>query len=156
MSEKSRFSVQDAVVLAAHAHAGQVDKLGRDYFEAHLLPIAAELRVHGEYAEMAGLLHDILEDTELTEEDLRERGVPAEVVRAVVSVTKRHGESYADLIERSAADPLGRRVKLADNAHNLAANPALARTDPEQAKRLREKYHRARAVLLGVDEPRPG
>lgn len=149
----SDFAVSDALELAASAHAGQVDKLGRNYLEAHLLPIAAALRAHGELAEMAGLLHDVLEDTDVTEADLRARGVPDTVIRAVVSVTRRQGESYSEMIERSAADRLGRKVKLADNAHNLAANAALARLDPAKAKQLRGRYERAREVLLRADRP---
>ena len=48
------------------AHAGQVDQLNRDYFTHHLVPIAAKLKQHGVEAEMAGLLHDVLEDTPVT------------------------------------------------------------------------------------------
>lgn len=64
-------------------------------------------------------------------------------------MSKRPGEPYSQLIERAAADPLGRLVKLADNARNLENNDELARTDPETAARLRERYERAREWLLG-------
>jgi (p)ppGpp synthase/HD superfamily hydrolase len=141
-------TLDDVRALAAHAHEGQTDKLGRDYYSGHLEPIAAALAEHGPLAEMAGLLHDVLEDTDLTAADLLERGVPGDVVRAVESVSKREGESYEELIARAAADPLGRLVKLADNAHNLASNAELARTDPEAAARLRVKYETARRTLL--------
>ena len=57
------FTVPDAHLLALHAHQGQVDKQGRDYYLAHLRPIAEALRPHGPHAEMAGALHDIVEDT---------------------------------------------------------------------------------------------
>lgn len=138
--------------LVRRAHAGQVDKQGRDYVTSHLEPIAELLVQHGEDAEMAGLLHDILEDTATTPEDLLAAGVPKHVVRAVESVSKRPGESYDVLIERAAADPLGRLVKLADNAWNLSSNESLAETDPQAAARLKEKYERARTRLLkGVD-----
>lgn len=134
--------------MVREAHSGQVDKLGRDYVSAHLEPIAESLASYGEDAEVAGLLHDILEDTSVTSEELLSVGVPAHVVRAVESVTKRQGESYEGLIERAAADPLGRLVKLADNSRNLESNAALAETDPEAAARLRSKYERARERLL--------
>ncbi len=97
---------------------------------------------------MAGLLHDVIEDTDLTVDELSDLGVPADVVRAVLSVTKVAGETYDDLISRAAADPLGRVVKLADNQHNLASNAELAVTDPETARRLRDKYDAARKRLL--------
>lgn len=134
--------------LVRKAHAGQVDKQGRDYMTAHLEPISALLTEHGEEAEMAGLLHDILEDTEITSDGLLEAGVPAHVVRAVESVSKRPGEDYDKLIERAASDPLGRLVKLADNAWNLDSNAALAEVDPVKADQLRTKYEKARTRLL--------
>ncbi|MFL1377012.1 MULTISPECIES: VOC family protein [unclassified Nocardiopsis] len=142
-------TLEQASELAARAHAGQVDKVGRPYVE-HVHAVRDLLAVHGESAQVAGVLHDVLEDTDLTADDLRAHGCPEEVVRAVVAVSRRPGETYDALIARAAADPLGRLVKLADNAHNsdearLAALPA------EQAERLRAKYARARAVLEGAE-----
>lgn len=146
------FGIDDAARLAEVAHAGQVDKQGRDYFEAHLVPIATVLEQFGEQAAMAGYLHDILEDTDYTAELLRAAGVPLEVVDAVVAVTRVPGEAYSDLIERAAAHPLGRLVKLADNTVNVAANPGLAETDPQRARvMLEERYLPARARLLRDD-----
>lgn len=141
-------SLDSVRVLVGRAHADQVDKLGRNYIASHLEPIAESLVEHGEDAVMAGLLHDILEDTAVTPDQLLAAGVPPRVVKAVESVSKRAGESYDDLIERARADPLGRLVKLADNAWNLASNAALAQTDPENAARLRRKYEHARLQLL--------
>jgi hypothetical protein len=127
----------------------QVDKLGRDYFDAHLTPIAEAARVFGPDAEAAGWLHDIVEDTETTERELLELGVPEHIVAAVSSVTKRSDETYEDLITRACADPLGRYVKLADNAWNITSNPDLASSDPDKAARmLNDKYAPARARLL--------
>jgi (p)ppGpp synthase/HD superfamily hydrolase len=137
----------DVADFARRAHAGQVDRQGRDYFEHHLLPISALLRPFGDDAATAGLLHDVLEDTEATAEDLRALGLPDAVVTAVESVTRRDDEPYEALIERAAAHPLGRLVKLADNWHNLSSNAELARHDPDQAARLRERYEGARARL---------
>lgn len=146
------FTVADARALARKAHAGQVDKQGHDYFEAHLAPIAAALRPFGEYAEMAGWLHDIVEDTDLSLDDLRALGVPEIVVEAVDAVTRREDEPYKALIRRSAAHPLGRLVKLADNGHNLAKNAELALIDPGKARSLRERrYLPARRVLLAAE-----
>ncbi|MBC7593306.1 MAG: phosphohydrolase [Kineosporiaceae bacterium] len=139
--------------LAREAHSGQVDKQGRDYFSAHLEPIAASLAKFGYHAEMAGYLHDILEDTATSEQDLHLAGVPSQVIRAVRSVSKREGEGYEQLIRRAALDPLGRLVKLADNARNLEDLEDLARTDPDMAIRLREKYTPARELLLCVGSP---
>jgi (p)ppGpp synthase/HD superfamily hydrolase len=100
---------------------------------------------------MAGVLHDTLEDTDLTADDLRAHGYPEEVVRAVEAVTKQAGESYEDAVRRAAADPLGRLVKLADNAHN-SDEERLALLPEGKATRLRAKYAKARALLNEPEE----
>ncbi|WP_304455523.1 HD domain-containing protein [Nocardiopsis sp. YSL2] len=141
-------TLDEATALAERAHEGQRDKAGRPYVE-HVLAVRDRLAGHGELAQMAGVLHDVLEDTPLTAEDLRVRGCPAAVVIAVEAVTRRSGESYDDLVRRAAADPLGRLVKLADNAHN-AEEERLAVLPHYQAARLRAKYARARATLLAA------
>jgi (p)ppGpp synthase/HD superfamily hydrolase len=155
------FTVPDAHLLALRAHEGQVDKQGRDYYLAHLLPVAEELRPYGPDAEMAGVLHDVVEDTRdhpdparrYDLERLRAVGVPDIVVAAIDAVTRRPGEPYiSGLIHRAAAHPLGRLVKLADNKHNLAANEELATTDPEGARRVRDgRYLPARRILLAAE-----
>jgi len=137
----------DVAEFARRAHAGQVDQQGRDYYEHHLVPIARLLRPFGDDAAVAGLLHDVLEDTPTTVADLVALGVPAPVISAVESVTRRDGEPYEALIERAAGHALGRLVKLADNWHNLSSNADLAREDPEKAARLRRRYEAARARL---------
>ena len=135
--------------LAREAHAGQIDKLGRDYFEAHILPISVGASLFGEKAEKAALLHDIIEDTEVTAADLLAHGVEPEVVSAVQSVSRRETESYEELIGRSMVHPVGKIVKLVDNAWNILSNPDLAERDPEKAKQLlEEQYLPARDRLL--------
>jgi (p)ppGpp synthase/HD superfamily hydrolase len=159
------FTVPDAHLLALQAHEGQVDKQGRDYYLAHLLPIAEALRRYGPDAEMAGVLHDIVEDTRdhpdparrYDLDRLRALAVPEIVVEAIDAVTRRPGEPYiSGLIRRSAAHPLGRLVKLIDNKHNLAANDELARNDPDTARSLREgRYRPARRILLAAEAADP-
>lgn len=138
-------TVEDARELAIAAHQGQVDKAGKPYIE-HPRTVAGLLAPHGDLAVMAGWLHDVVEDTPISLEQLREMGFPPEVVAAVDSVTWREGESYEDLIRRAAADPLGRLVKLADNATN-SDEARLALLDETTADRLRRKYARAREIL---------
>ncbi|MFD2093366.1 HD domain-containing protein [Blastococcus deserti] len=162
------FTVPDAHLLALQAHEGQVDQQGRDYYLAHLQPVARALRPYGPHAEMAGALHDIVEDTRdhpdparrYDLDRLRDLGVPEIVVEAIDAVTRRPGEPYiSGSIRRAAAHPLGRLVKLADNKHNLAANAELAEVDPEKARRLREgRYRPARRILLAAEaaDPRNG
>jgi len=132
--------------LAAEHHHGQTDKAGHPYIH-HVTAVAAALVDHGPEAVAAGLLHDIVEDTPVTLHDLVACGFPPAVVAAVDSVTRREGETYLDMVRRAAADPLGRLVKLADNAHN--SDPArLAVLDARVAGSLRDRYGRARRILL--------
>ena len=140
---------------AKKAHAGLKDKAKRDYYQWHLLPIATgitEINASPE-AIAAAWLHDIIEDTKTTAEDLLAAGFPPRVVAAVVSVTRRKNEKgvkedYFDMIDRAAGDDLGRFVKLADNAWNIVCNPGLKKTDPETAKTKLRRYEKARISLL--------
>lgn len=135
--------------IARRAHDGQQDKAGRDYFDAHLIPIASAATVFGETVTAAAWLHDVLEDTSVTADELRRLGASPPVVSAVESVTRRTNESYAQLIQRTGADPVGRFVKLIDNAWNITSKPILAETDPERAKSLLHgRYEPARRQLM--------
>lgn len=135
-----------ARAIAYAAHKDQVDKAGRPYFD-HAKAVARALEEHGELAMMAGWLHDVVEDSEFTLQDLRDYGFSAEVVSAVDSVTRREGETYMDMIRRAAADPLGRLVKLADNLNN-SDEERLALLPAEDAQRLRRRYEKALEILL--------
>ena len=139
------FTIETARNIAERAHEGQTDKAGVAYIH-HPAAVASALAEHGELAVMAGWLHDVIEDTDVSLADLETAGCPPDVLRAVDSVTRREGEIYMDLIRRAAADPLGRLVKLADNAHN-SSEERLAVLPAEQAAGLRKRYARARAVL---------
>ncbi|WP_431728517.1 HD domain-containing protein [Verrucosispora sp. TAA-831] len=145
-------TVADADRLAAAAHLGQLDKAGQPYI-AHPRAVAAMLaeQGHGDHVLMAALLHDVVEDTAVTLDDLRAASYPAEVVDAVDAVTKREGETYMDAVWRAAAHPLGLLVKLADNAHNSLPD-RLALLPDADADRLRRKYVRARRVLLAAED----
>lgn len=137
--------LDEASALAARAHAGQIDKAGRPYVE-HVFAVRDLLAPHGPDAQIAGVLHDVIEDTGWTADDLRAAGVPEPVVTAVEAVSRRPGETYAEMVRRAAAHPLGRIVKLADNRHN-SDETRLALLPGDQAERLRTKYREAREVL---------
>ncbi|WP_172383256.1 HD domain-containing protein [Streptomyces sp. MNP-20] len=138
-------SVSEVDRLAARAHAGQVDKIGVPYVE-HVRAVAAGLAPWGEQLVMAGLLHDVLEDTDWTAQGLREAGVPARVVEIVEAVTNVPGMPYEEKIARIAADPQAALVKIADNAHNSRPDRT-ARLPPDKRERLAAKYRSARAQL---------
>lgn len=143
--------VERAKTIARDAHAGQLDKVGRDYFCAHLEPIASAAQVFGSAVTAAAWLHDVLEDTSVTAADLKSAGVSSTVIQAVQSVTRREDETYTELIERASADPVGRLVKLVDNAWNITCNPLLAASDPQRAaSMLKDRYEPARRRLLAA------
>lgn len=145
--EAGRVLTRRAAIVASLAHRGQVDKIGEPYI-GHPTRVAEAVcaAVGDGYAVQAAFLHDVVEDTDLTLDDLRDLGFPEEVIMAVMTLTKVKGESFADYYERVKADPLALVVKWHDVADN--ADPArLALVAPDTRERLRAKYERARDLL---------
>ncbi len=139
-------TLEDAISIAAEAHRGQRDKAGAPYL---LHPLRLMLRMDSEAAMMAAVLHDVVEDSDWTLGRLRERGFPEEVVDAVACLTHRDGESYEEFVERVKANPLARRVKLADLEDNMNVL-RIGRLGPKDLERL-EKYHRAWRALKELE-----
>lgn len=135
-------TLERAIEIAAKAHAGQVDKAGQPYV---LHPLRMMLAVTTPEARMAAVLHDVVEDTAVTIEELRGEDFPAAVISAVEALTKREGEDYEAFIRRVAPNPIAREVKLAD----LRDNSDLSRiAEPTEKDRARiEKYRRAIVYL---------
>ena len=138
-----RFGVDDAIAIARAAHQGQVDKSGRPYI-GH--PLRVMGRVRGEHEQMVAVLHDVVEDTEVTAADLTTAGAPPEVVAAVVAISKVPGESAEEYLARVAADPIALVVKRADIADNSSPE-RLDRLAKPIRERLRVKYARALRLL---------
>jgi uncharacterized protein (DUF1778 family) len=146
-------TLEQTAARAAHWHASQVDQAGRPYVE-HLIEVAAGLvRLFPDAngtERHAAWLHDVIEDTDITAEDLARLGYAAEVIAIVTAVTRPDGapQPYADWIAQMAETaPLGAlRVKLADLASNTDPH-RLARLDPAKAGRLSARYTAATAVL---------
>lgn len=133
---------QQALAIAEDAHKGQVDKAGVDYIQ-HPLFVAS--LVEGELAKTVALLHDVVEDSDWTLEDLRKEGLPEEVVQAVGILTKKRNENYEEYILRVKQNPLARQVKLADLQHNSDLS-RLANVTDRDRKRV-AKYQKAIAFL---------
>ncbi|MDX5526100.1 phosphohydrolase [Streptomyces sp. DE06-01C] len=138
-------TVQEVDALVGGAHAGQVDKIGVPYVE-HVRAVAAGLAPLGPELQMAGLLHDIIEDTDWTADQLRGIGIPSSVVATVEAVTNQPGVLYAEKIQRITADRNATLVKISDNAHNSHPDRA-AQLPDEKRMRLAAKYRAARDVL---------
>ena len=101
-------SLEDAIALAVSAHKGQLDKAGAPYI---LHPLRLMMAVETEHQKMAALLHDVVEDCDMTLQQLVEWGYPEEVVRAIDHLTRREGETYRQFTERAGSDPVARVVK---------------------------------------------
>ena len=99
-------------------------------------------------AKIVALLHDTIEDTDVTPQILLDAGIPQEIVDAVLSVTRNPGESYSDFIQRAALNPLGLEVKLADLEDNMDIRRLQEITDNDVA-RLR-KYLNAWRFLSQI------
>lgn len=127
-----------ALALAVEAHRGQLDKAGQPYI---LHPLRVMARVSTPTERLVAVLHDVVEDSPTTLDDLRRAGFSDEVVRAVDFLTRREDESYEAFIERVAGDPLARRVKLADLEDNMTLT-RLAELDARAMERL-GRYLRA-------------
>lgn len=138
-------SVSEVDLMAERAHAGQVDKIGAPYI-GHVRAVAAGLTPFGDELVMAGLLHDIVEDTGFTAEKLLDSGIPPRVVEIVETVTNQPGMTYEEKIKRITADSSATLVKIADNAHNSCPDRA-AQLPQDKRKRLAAKYRTARATL---------
>lgn len=137
--------VDRARQIATAAHENQVDRSGAAYI-SHPERVAQRVAGHPE-AEMVAWLHDVVEDTPITLDDLAAE-FPAEVVAAVDAISRRDGEGDV-YYHRVAADPLALKVKYADLDDNSSPH-RLARLDPATQERLRAKYGHARDVLSEV------
>lgn len=122
--------------IAKKYHAGQVDKGGQDYINH---PVAVASRVDTELEKCVALLHDVIEDTELTANDLLKLGVPKEVVDVVEVLTHKKDEPYSDYILRVSKNPIARRVKIADLEHNMDLSRIPNPTEKD-FKRIETKY----------------
>lgn len=136
-------TLERAIAIAAAAHAGQVDKAGQPYI---LHPLRVMLRVATEYERMAAVLHDVVEDTDVTLHTLAAEGFAPGVIAAVEALTKHPGESRMQAAERAAANPIARVVKLADNAENMDLS-RIANPTAKDYARL-EEYKLVREALL--------
>jgi hypothetical protein len=95
---------------------------------------------------MAAVLHDTVEDTKLTLEDLRREGLPEHVIEAVDCLTRKEGEEYDDFIKRVKTNRIARNVKLSDLKDNMDIT-CLDQISDEDVIRL-NKYLRAWRELL--------
>ena len=132
-----------ALTICFEAHKNQKDKSDAPYV-FHPFHLAEQMQTESEVC--VALLHDVVEDTQLTGDDLRAAGMPDDIVEAVELLTHDASEPYMDYVARIAQNPLAARVKRADLTHNSD----LSRFDGEPSERdmeRREKYLKAISLL---------
>jgi hypothetical protein len=132
-------AIERAIQLALEAHRDQVDKQGKPYI-LHPLRVMSAMPLSDELAQIAAVLHDVLEDTNVMQTDMLKIGLPQLAVDAVDVLTRRPGELYKAYIARIGVDPLATRVKLADIEDNL-------RHDRRRPDTLTERYVQAKIFL---------
>ena len=130
--------IEKSLEIALKSHIGQSDKAGKPYI---LHPLRLMMKMTTDEEKSAAVLHDVIEDSECTAEDLLKQGIPATVVDAVSSLTKKEGEDYEAFVERVLNKPLAARIKKADIEDNLN----VLRLDGLSSKDLQRvaKYHKA-------------
>ena len=126
-----------ALQIAQKAHAGQVDKAGKDYI-LHPMTVASYMDTDTE--KTIAYLHDVLEDTDVTVDALR-KIFPNEIVDTLITLTHKKDESYFEYIQRVSTSKLAKKVKVADLLHNLDIT-RIKEPTKQDYERL-EKYKKA-------------
>jgi (p)ppGpp synthase/HD superfamily hydrolase len=134
--------LERAIEIAASAHRGQTDKGGEPYI---LHPLRVMLRMTTLEEKIVAVLHDVVEDSPWTLEDLAQEGFAPSVISAIESLSKLAGEDRLSAARRAAVNPLARAVKLADNAENSDLS-RIQNPLPKDLERL-EQYRQVRLVL---------
>ena len=133
-----------AMKLCYEAHKDQVDKSGLPYV-FHPAHVAEQMT--DEATTIVALLHDVVEDTDYTLEDLGAEGFGEDILEAVALMTHEDDVPYLDYVAKLKDNPIARAVKLADLAHNSDLS-RIGEVDDETRERL-EKYKKATALLKG-------
>lgn len=128
-----------AIALAANAHKDQSDRAGRPYI---LHPIRMMQALQDDAHKTVAILHDVVEDTEITLDQLLELGFPNSWVNAVDCLTKRDGEDYSTFVDRALTNPISAQVKLKDLEDNMDLKRLLKPLSPKDVARM-QKYHNA-------------
>ena len=131
-----------ALKISFDAHKNQVDKSGMPYVY-HPFHLAEQM--NDELSTCVALLHDVAEDTDITLDDLKSKGFPDEVIEALVLMTHKDGVPYLDYVRAMKDNPIARKVKLADLAHNSDLT-RLDKVDDKAIERI-NKYKQAALIL---------
>lgn len=131
---------QIALELAVEKHKNQTDKAGNPYI---LHPLHVMENVNSKEGKIVAILHDIIEDTDITENYLLKIGLSKRIVDAVVALTRSEDMDYQEYIKNLSSNPLAKEVKLADLEHNMGLKrlPTLEEKDLERNRKYQIAYH---------------
>ena len=137
MNTVEQSMVDLALSIARQSHEVELDKSVVDYIE-HPIYVASQVDTEEEKA--VALLHDVIEDSPVSAEELLIAGLPEEVVTAVQVLTKKKEQDYQTYLETVKKNPLARVVKLADLKHNsdLSRLPSITAKDRERLKKYKK------------------
>jgi len=135
--------LEQAIALAVEKHRGQRDKYGQPYI---MHPIRVMMQLETDTERIVGILHDIVEDSDVTFADLRAMGYDEIIISALDGVTRRDDESYEEFVTRTAQNPLSVRVKLADLQDNMDIRRLPHELTEQDFARL-QRYRKAWAKL---------
>ncbi|BAH44983.1 conserved hypothetical protein [Brevibacillus brevis NBRC 100599] len=138
-------TLEKAIVIATQAHAGQVDKGGNPYI---LHPLRIMLKMSTVETMISAVLHDVLEDTDVTVGELRNEGFSEEIIAAVIALTRNDDETYMEFVGRTKQNPIARLVKLGDLEDNSDLSRIPEPTEKDHERLLR--YKRAIKELLSI------
>jgi len=127
-------NIDRAIMIASIAHSGQKDKAGKPYI---LHPLRVMFSVETDDQKIVAVLHDVLEDTYIQAQHLREHGFSEDIINAIESVTKREGETRMDAAKRTKLNTIGTVVKLADLKDNMDLSRIAVPTEKDKL-RLKE------------------
>lgn len=142
MSDPSNDALEAAIALACEAHRGQFDRAGKPYI---LHPLRLMMAFDSAPERIVAVLHDVVEDSSVTLDRLRELGFDSSVIAAIDALTRRENESYDVFIDRVLANPLAAKIKVRDIRDNLDVS-RLSQLTEEDLRRV-AKYHKALARL---------
>ena len=135
-------TLENAITLAVQQHTGQLDKGGQPYI---LHPLRVMLQLQQPDQQIVAVLHDILEDTHTTAQDLQNLGFQTHIIQAIQALTKLRHETRVQAAMRTAQNPLACAVKIADVQDNMN----LARIPNPTARDLArlEEYRQVLEIL---------
>ena len=144
--QESSELLDKAAKICIENHYGQRDKMNCAYFQH---PMRVAMRCETDDEKMVALLHDTIEDTEVTIDYLLDEGFPKYITDAILAVTRQPNESYEEFIKRAKKNGIGRMVKIHDLEDNLDTT-RLNEVSPEMAVRF-SKYLKALRYLKAED-----